>query len=190
MWRSLTFRQSGAVSCEGLSSLLLRPQFLKGVGRTLSAFCIMVNQEVFFFSYRPMLLPIFCFMLHPNLVIIPDMKDAHKLLAGYVLVSASTDWVYRGASIRQYRLMRTICLPGRQCSSSLKCRATSPQKLTPPRHGLPELLTESGVLGAYSSVNSSLSCLPVYQSKAFPLRYLHRLGKNKSTLVYNTVWTP
>lgn len=97
-----------------------------------------------------MLLLIFCFMLHPNLVIIPDMKDAHKLLAGYVLISASTDWVYRGASIRQYRLMHTICLPGRQCSSSLKCRGTSSQKLTPPRDGLPELLTESGVLGAYS----------------------------------------
>lgn len=38
-----------------------------------------------------MLLLIFCFMFHPNLVIIPDMKDAHKLVAGYVLVRVSTD---------------------------------------------------------------------------------------------------
>lgn len=47
-----------------------------------------------------MLLLIFCFMLHPNLVIIPYMKDAHKLVAGCVLVGAST-----------YRVMLTICFP-------------------------------------------------------------------------------
>lgn len=38
-----------------------------------------------------MLLLILCFMFHSNLVIIPDMKDAHKLVAGYVLVRVSTD---------------------------------------------------------------------------------------------------
>lgn len=48
MWKSLTFRQGGAVSCEGLSRLLLWPHFFRGVGRTLSTFCIMVNQEGFF----------------------------------------------------------------------------------------------------------------------------------------------
>lgn len=149
LWRSLTFRQSGAVSCEGLASLLLWPQFLKGVGRTLSAFCIMVNQEGFFFSYSPMLLLIFCFMFHPNLVIVPDMKDAHSCW----LRACQSQYrlsIHRGASIGQYRLMRTICLPGPQCFSSLKCRGTSPPKLTPPRAGLPELLIASGVVGPYS----------------------------------------
>lgn len=44
MWRSLTFGVGGAVSWEGLSRLLLWPSFFKGgVGRTLSAYCIMVN---------------------------------------------------------------------------------------------------------------------------------------------------
>lgn len=31
------------------------------------------------------------FMFHPNLVIIPDMKDAHKLVVGCVPVRVSTD---------------------------------------------------------------------------------------------------
>lgn len=43
MWRSLTFGVGGAVSWEGLSGLLLWPQFFKGVGRTLSAYCILVS---------------------------------------------------------------------------------------------------------------------------------------------------
>lgn len=55
LWRSLTFRQGQAVSCEVLSRLLLWSHFFRGIGRTLSAFCMMVNQERFF-SYRPTLL--------------------------------------------------------------------------------------------------------------------------------------
>lgn len=45
LWRSLTFRHGKAVSCEGLSRFLLWPHSFRGVGRTLSAFCIMVNHE-------------------------------------------------------------------------------------------------------------------------------------------------
>ena len=48
LWRSVTFRQRGAVSCEVFSRLLLWPHFFRGIGRTLSAFCMMVNQEGFF----------------------------------------------------------------------------------------------------------------------------------------------
>lgn len=88
LWRSLTFRHGGAVSGEGLSRLLLWPHFFRGVGRTLSAFSLMVNQEGFF-SYSPTLLLIFCFMFHPNIVIIPYIKDAHRLVTGYILVTAS-----------------------------------------------------------------------------------------------------
>lgn len=51
MWRSLTFRLGGAVSCEGLSRHLLWPQSSKGVGRTLSAHCIVVNLEGFIYLF-------------------------------------------------------------------------------------------------------------------------------------------